>query len=295
MSLYTFEQTKAGYLKLWTETTVRPERKSAAAEIAAKIVANKSRYQIVERNDGVPWFVVGTWHYRESNFNFGTYLGNGQSLLHITTEVPAGRGPFSSFEAGASDALRGLKGIKWSIERILYETEKFNGQGYFSVHPPTNSPYVWSWTTAYNSGKYVRDHVYDENFKDPQCGCAAILKELEASGAITLAFEDQPMVTATPIPGTTTTTVITTPHFQLPPINIAEIDSAISTLSAVLPIIATFVPPLKVALPFLPILKGLVDMAAELESAPPGTDIAGLIAAHLHTVADQVKAAVPPR
>src|SRR5437879_1945957 len=95
---YSFEQTKAGYAKLWAQAVVRPEKVEAAKALARKIIEHKVRYEAVERSTGVPWFVIGVLHYRESDFNFGTYLGNGQSLLRITTEVPVGRGPFSSFE-----------------------------------------------------------------------------------------------------------------------------------------------------------------------------------------------------
>ncbi len=290
---YSFEQTKAGYLKLWTEAAVRPEHKSAAAALAAKIVSNKARYQIVEANDGVPWFIVGCWHYRESDFNFETYLGNGQPLSEITTEVPAGRGPFSSFEAGASDALRGLKGIKWSIERILYETERFNGQGYFSVSPPTNSPYVWSWTTAYTSGKYIRDHVFNKDEVDVQCGCAAILKELEASGAITLEFEaPMPTQAPAPIPTVTISHPATGQQFTFPQINVADIENALKTAGTVLPIVATFFPPLRIVLPFLPIIDGLLQAILEIQT---GADVPSTIAKHLEAIAAQVKAAFPPK
>ena len=62
-------------------------------------------------------------HYRESNFNFDTYLGNGQSLARVTTIVPKGRGPFTGPDAfinGAIDALR-LEGFiganDWGIAR----------------------------------------------------------------------------------------------------------------------------------------------------------------------------------
>src|SRR6266566_8128063 len=101
---FTFEETKVGYGKLWRRAVVRPEKKVLAQDIAQKVVEEKSRYLLVEQATGVPWFVVGVLHYRESDFNFGTYLGNGQSLLRMTTEVPVGRGPFASFGEGAIDA-----------------------------------------------------------------------------------------------------------------------------------------------------------------------------------------------
>lgn len=37
------------------------------------------------------------------------------------------------------------------------------------------SPYLWSGTSQYRSGKYVRDGLYDPGKVDPQLGCAALL------------------------------------------------------------------------------------------------------------------------
>jgi lysozyme family protein len=121
---------------------------------------------------------------REGNFNFGTYLGNGQSLSRPTTIVPIGRGPFSSFEDGAVDALKqqGLLGISdWSLERIAYCLEGFNGFGYRAKG--VNSPYLWAGTNRYTSGKYVRDHVFDPSMVDAQLGSMAVLWRLCALNA----------------------------------------------------------------------------------------------------------------
>jgi lysozyme family protein len=105
MSL-TFEATRAGYLNLWGRMQVRPEKVAAADAIAKRILEHKAQYEAIEKATGVPWFFVACLHYRESDLDFATYLGNGQSLNRVTTEVPRGRGPFPSFEAGAIDALQ---------------------------------------------------------------------------------------------------------------------------------------------------------------------------------------------
>lgn len=115
-----------------------------------------------------------------------------------------------------------------------------------------------------------------------------ILFETPIDGAQTMPTAPPAVSTANAKPTTTTSS-----PFQLPAINLAEIDSALATLSTILPIVSTFFPPLKIALPFLPIVKGLVDMAAEIEAAPAGTDLAALISTHLHSLADQVKAVIP--
>ncbi len=51
--------------------------------------------------------------------------------------------------------------------------EKYNGLGYAARGIP--SPYVWSGTDQYRSGKYVRDGVFDPSVVDRQLGCAGLL------------------------------------------------------------------------------------------------------------------------
>src|SRR6185369_1832675 len=56
--------------------------------------------------------------------------------------------------------------------------EKYNGLGYAAKGVP--SPYIWAGTNQYQSGKYVRDHVYDPNAVDTQLGCAGLLIAMNA-------------------------------------------------------------------------------------------------------------------
>ncbi len=64
----------------------------------------------------------------------------------------------------------------WTIERICYEAEKYNGYGYRNRALP--SAYVWSYSTNYHSGKYVRDGHFDPHAVDQQCGVMPIIKRL---------------------------------------------------------------------------------------------------------------------
>lgn len=159
-----------------------PESKAASFRSAAqRILANKARYDKVSKATGVPWWFIGVTHYRESNLNFNTYLGNGQSLNKKTTIVPKGRGPFNTWEEGAVDALvncppYSARNKDWSVGPALALLEKYNGLGYASKGQP--SPYIWSGTNQYIKGKYVSDGVYNPNVVDKQLGCAGILKFL---------------------------------------------------------------------------------------------------------------------
>lgn len=84
--------------------------------------------------------------------------------------------------------------------------------------------------------------------------------------------------------------------FVMPKLNLAEVDAALATISNILPIVATFFPPLKVAVPFLPILAGLVKMAEEIQAAhASGGDIGAVLAAHLEMFAAQTRQISAPK
>src|ERR1043166_764788 len=104
--MYTYEQTRAGYINLWLKAVIRSQYLNASHSWAAKITANKDAYMPVQTQTGVPWFFVGLLHMRESSLALNTYLGNGQPLNQVTTIAPRGRGPFHSFAEGAVDALK---------------------------------------------------------------------------------------------------------------------------------------------------------------------------------------------
>jgi lysozyme family protein len=171
---------------MWDRAQIKPDKIAPAKKVARAIISNRAAYEAVERATGVPWFMIGTLHCRESDMNFATHLHNGDSLKRRTYHVPAGRPkrgspPFQWHESAidaltmAPHALDKVKG--WSVERILYESEKYNGWGYLRRG---NSPYLWSWTSEYHGGKYVADGVYDSNHWDEQPGCVAMAKELAA-------------------------------------------------------------------------------------------------------------------
>lgn len=180
---WTFEATERGYLKLWKSAVLKVGEDFVKAEtFANRIIAAEPRYKAVQAATGVPWYFIGALHMRESSCNFEGVLHNGDRIIGtggLTTRVPAGRGPFGTWEASAIDALK-LKDMHrvqaWSAARMLYQAEVFNGLGY--VGKGINSPYVWAGTNHEQSGKYVRDHVFDPNAEDTQLGVAAALIRL---------------------------------------------------------------------------------------------------------------------
>lgn len=168
---------REGYLADWSRMQVRPSWQGAIDRAAKHSIANRARYEQVERATGVPWALVATWHHRESGGNFKGVLHNGEHIIGTgrrTRLVPAGRGPFSSWHEAAIDALK-LKGLhhdrSWPIERICYESERFNGFGYRHPGRP-RSPYLWSGTNIYvGPGKFTSDGNYSPWETDQQLGC----------------------------------------------------------------------------------------------------------------------------
>lgn len=205
-----FEDLKAEYAQLWASMATRSSFKPAVDASAQKIMESKERYQTVAAMTNVPWYVIGLIHQMEAGCSFACHLHNGDSLARRTVQVPAnrppvGNGPFK-WEASACDALlmKKLEAITdWTIERICFELERYNGWGYRNYHKSTLTPYLWSGTTHYARGKYVADGKWDSTHVSKQTGAMALLKRLmeldetiRPAGAIVEATPLQPEETA---------------------------------------------------------------------------------------------------
>jgi lysozyme family protein len=180
-------------------------RESEFTRPAKVAVANKGRYLAIAKAAGMPdiaWVFIAVSHYRESSQDFSKSLAQGDAWNRVSVHVPAGRGPFKSFEDAAVDALAkcspyAAKLKDWSIGGMLTNLERFNGLGYASRGLP--SAYVWSGTDQYKKGKFVADGVFDPNKIDAQLGVAGlILTMMQIDPSIT--FDSQPQMPArTPV------------------------------------------------------------------------------------------------
>ncbi len=173
------EKLKAENLVRWD--AAKPIRDFTA--VARRLVAPdaKLRYHAVELVTGVPWWFIAVVHQRESSQDWRASLAQGDPWNEVSVHVPAGRGPFTSWEEAAHDALvncapHAAKNRDWSPGVVLTLLESYNGLGYASRGLP--SPYVWAWTDQYHSGKFIRDGVFDPNVVDGQFGCAGIIKAM---------------------------------------------------------------------------------------------------------------------
>lgn len=180
---------RKGYANLFSTMIVNPDRRDDAGRIVDRIAKNRSRYEAVEAKTGVPWYWVAIVHNLESGLDFACHLHNGDTLTARTRHVPAGR-PVSGYppftwEESAEDALR-LKSLDkerdWSIPKMLWQFERYNGFGYEARG--VNSPYVWSFSNHYRGGKYVSDGHFDASAISQQCGAAVLVRILMDRGLI---------------------------------------------------------------------------------------------------------------
>jgi lysozyme family protein len=177
---------KNEYTNLLDTMEVRPEWKDAIDRRARTILSNKERYQAVSDQLGglIPWGFIGVIHSLEASLTFDTALHNGDKIIGTnkkTYRVPKGRGPFSTWEEAAVDALK-IKKLDqvtdWSDERVCYELERYNGFGYRNYHPSVLSPYLWSGSNHYTRGKYVSDGKWSSTARSAQSGAVLLFKRL---------------------------------------------------------------------------------------------------------------------
>lgn len=173
------------YEKLWATIELRPSMAKECNWGAAKVLEGRSRYEAVSAKTGVPWYVIGLLHLMEAGARFDRHMHNGDPLTAKTVQVPKGRpkvweAPYE-WEISAVDAVQydGLdKVVDWSLPRIAYCFEKYNGWGYRKYHPAVCNPYLWSGSAHYAKGKYVEDGRWDPECASKQVGAMVVLKKL---------------------------------------------------------------------------------------------------------------------
>lgn len=133
---------------------------------------NRQRYEYIAEKLGIPPEIVAINHYREATGDFSCSQVDGH---------PLEEGGFESWEESALYAYEN-RGIDLSIiDKNDINTwfeflEDYNGNGYQKAG--INTPYVWSGTSLYTSGKYTSNGKYNPNVVDSQAGAALILREL---------------------------------------------------------------------------------------------------------------------
>jgi len=181
----------AEYWRLYKGCSIEAVHFEETDVIVGRILEAKVRYLVVEDRLGVPWYVVASIHAMESGLDFTKHLHNGDPLSKRTVHVPVGRpvqgDPPFSWEESAVDALklRRMERVsEWTLPRTLYELESYNGWGYRLYHPHVLTPYLWSGTHCYVSGKYTADGRWSDSARSRQIGAAALIRRLAERGEI---------------------------------------------------------------------------------------------------------------
>ncbi len=178
------------YATWFAAAQLRPEFRESTDWHLIQMHTARPRYERLGKRFGIPWAFIAAIHGLEASFNFRAHLHNGDfPLSQRTRQVPAGRPltwlPPSDWESSAADALRllGFTGqTDWSLPRMLYRLEAYNGFGYRRAGRA--SPYLWSFSSLYNRGKFVADGKFDPNARSKQCGGAVMLKLLDLIGEL---------------------------------------------------------------------------------------------------------------
>ncbi len=190
---------RSEYENLFNTCDILPGKLAEADNLTTKINNNRPRYEKVASALHIPWFFVGAVHCMEASLSFTAHLHNGDPLTARTVHVPAGRpltwGPPSDWESSAEDALRMRRldqVTDWSMPGVLYQLEGYNGFGYRRLHPDVLTPYLWSYSNHYTSGKYVADGTFDPDAVSKQCGCAVLLRRMAEKGMISFDAQGNP-------------------------------------------------------------------------------------------------------
>ncbi len=190
----TYDALRSEYATLFTNCTVNDNRVVDVDAIIQRIFDNQTRYEAVGQQTSIPWYFIGIIHNMEASLRFTTHLHNGDPLTARTVHVPRGR-PISgtppfTWEDSAVDALtqhRLDRITDWNVCRMLFEMERYNGWGYRRYHPTVNSPYLWSFSNQYTSGKYVADGRWSATAVSAQAGGGTLLKRMMDRSLITVA------------------------------------------------------------------------------------------------------------
>jgi len=183
-------------------------RPLAVDQAAKKILLsqNMDRYEAACQGTMIPPAFMGALDLRECECDPRAALGQGDPWNRVSTHVPRGCGPFSSWITAAKfyahyDHLDDNT-QPWTMEYAMWKGEAWNGFGP-RAHG-RRSGYLLSGTSLYDppaglGGKYVADDEWSGNTVDQQIGIVPVLLrifQLRPSFALTAVL---PVVTAPPL------------------------------------------------------------------------------------------------
>ena len=175
----------------WLSASVPAQHKPAVDKAVRRIMLHKARYQAVDRQTDVPWYVIAGLHNMESGGSFRHHLHEGSPLSRRTRWIPKGRpktgSPPFSWEYSARDALNydRMGSKRWAyLFDTLWAVECYNGTGYWRYHRSTPTPYLYAKTSIERPGKYIADGKWSSTARSKQIGVAAIWRRMEAKNIL---------------------------------------------------------------------------------------------------------------
>lgn len=172
--------TPSQYEAAFWAVTIDEDAKARIDEAVAKIVANKSRYEIVGKATNNPWYVIGIIHWREAISRFDSSLLDGKKFLEGSNNP-------TLWEDDAIKAFRkfGISDLNGaSLGVVLEGIERFNGTQFRQRGGST--PYLWGRTSGYTRSTYAGDMVRVEEAMARMPGAVAILRALNEQSIIQL-------------------------------------------------------------------------------------------------------------
>jgi lysozyme family protein len=176
------------YQELWNNMVINDHDLKQIIDDAQNILKYRRQFEIAVIGTPIPWQFAGIIYYREDGLQFKGHPHNGDSLKKRTINEPSGRplaNPANKAGYTFMESFADLIALKawhkvpvWNMPSLLYYFESNNGFGYRRLHHPINTPYLWSGTSLYKSGKFVSDGHYDATEKDAQMGAAPLLRYL---------------------------------------------------------------------------------------------------------------------
>ena len=165
---------------------------AALAAVEGRRWAIEDSFETAKNELGLDHNETRSWHgwHRHVSFHFMGHLHNGDFLKARTVQVPRNQPnppavwppqPWDAEKAwkiSAENALHPFRNVpSWSVERMLYVFEGYNGWGYRD-HPGFVTPYLWNYTKFYAGGGYPCDHCWSATYMSKQAGLVSIIKAI---------------------------------------------------------------------------------------------------------------------
>lgn len=183
----TYSGLRKEHLADWERMAILPAHLSTVDWFVNQILEGKESYDKVASETGVPAFLIGAIHGRESTFNFARTIRDGKNAVlpeaWIDDAITVVREELASIYPN--------KISSWGPAECLYFLLRYNGVGYRLNGPPRpmRSPYVFSMSDHYKVGKYTSDGNFDPDHVDVQVGCGTALRRAVNQGLASMPLD----------------------------------------------------------------------------------------------------------